>query len=129
MSKVIVENTSLGGRGIGDLILFPGQNPVEKSKWEWAKTHDSIMDQLENGELVEHAEVENENSLAEVPQKDAIKIAKTTYDLPRLDRMLAVEKRPAVAKALSDQIARIRSQISKTKSETDVDLTDSLDQI
>jgi hypothetical protein len=111
MQKIVIENTKTHVWGMETFFLYPGQNIVLASEWEQAQKCDDVLEMLERGDLVVTSEKGDaiESGKLDLTPAKAIKMVSTTYDLALLVRWLATEKRPAVSKAIAEQIGKIRT--------------------
>lgn len=85
---MLVENTKIGARSIGSLILIPGFNQVNDARWEAlaasAAYKGPIAGLIEDGDLV----------VTDAKAKLTIATVKKTYDLDLLSSWLEDSKGP-----------------------------------
>lgn len=77
-----------------------GANEVSDDDWEQCKKYEIVQHLLGKGDLVE----QDSRPISKRPEKLAIALVRGTYDADLLARWHEDDKRPAVQKAISDQI-------------------------
>jgi hypothetical protein len=82
------------------VVLKPGANEVDDALWEKCKKSKIVAFYVENGDLVE----QDSRPLSKRPESSACALVKQTWDPEMLARWHQDDERPAVRKAISDQI-------------------------
>lgn len=116
------------------LLLMPGINRVKTDEWEKLLQNDTVVARVKAGDY-EAQKVDDKawESLAVLPEKRAVDVARGTVHPIILKEWLAGEKRETVRKAIKENLAEIdartkaNSESDDPKPEGDVDADDDQD--
>lgn len=97
------------GKEHGKINLMPGNNMVDANDWKAAKSLKVVAHYLDSRDL-EETVVADDDNLAQLSVGAAANRVLECLDSMRLKSWLTEENRPAVRKAIEDQLAKINSR-------------------
>lgn len=105
MSIVYVENTRARFSNLADAVLLkPGVNEVESSKWDRVKDHPVVKWRIENGVLLVK---DGSKPISDMPAGEAVKLVKATVDADLLERWRRDDPRRSVRDAIDSQLDKL----------------------
>lgn len=104
---MIINNTEVRLIGFEEIVLMPGANEVEDSMWGKMEKHPTIKSFIDEGILVVVASDKKHQNLSSLSPKEALDLVKSSSSKEILSKFLKDEKRPAVKKAIEEQLSKI----------------------
>lgn len=103
-----------------NIVLMPGINEISNPHWEKMKHNPLIQMRIEKG-LIEGAvggELSGSADLSALHHKQATKIVEETFDIKLLNRWLDSETRPAVQRAITGQLDKLKIEVKPEAEES-----------
>jgi hypothetical protein len=102
------------------IVLSPGINEISNPHWEKMKHNPLIQKRINDGLIEAAAGAEETNGdLSKLHHKQATKIIEETFDVKLLGRWLDGETRPAVQRAITAQIDKLKIDVKPEAENTE----------